>query len=281
MEQQLPNLQNDFKTEKKKVGMSLNTDAIKGTLLNFVVPLICFGISLVLLITFIYPSYKSYPIKKAELENALILKKTLQTKINYLRKLVDFKEFVDQDSDLVNKVLVSEAQVPILLDQVHQMSTESGMSVQRLSYSYSGTSGKGTDEKKDHESVSVSLGVDCAYDQIILFMQTAEKAARFVQISNYRYSMGTNREGEQKLSANFSLDSPYLFVQSSAVTDDPISLDISNQEFLNFINMIKELKYFEFKNLEIEATEEEQPIPEDQVVEEEEVGLNEEEFIEE
>jgi hypothetical protein len=41
-----------------------------------------------------------------------------------------------------------------------------------------------------------------------------------------------------------SLSSPYLFVESKATTEDPITIEIKDQAFLNFINKIKELRVY-------------------------------------
>jgi Tfp pilus assembly protein PilO len=243
--------------EKKAKGLGIDTKRIRETLLNFVVPLVAFGITLGLFIIVIYPSYKKLPELKTELTTKSNLKLSLNTKLQRLNRLVDFKPVVEEDSALVDRVLVSEEEVPRLLDQVNQIATDAGMSITRLSYSYgsSGTSDK--TEKKAFSSVSVSLGADANYDQIILLMKSVEKAARFVSIPNFRYSAGTSSVGDKLLNASFSLDSPYLFVKSTAVTDEPIDLDIASQKFIDFINMIKELKYYEFINPNIEVVKEE------------------------
>lgn len=246
--------------DKKSKGLNINTEIIKETLLNFVVPLISFGITFALFIIVIYPSYKKLPELKLELSSKVTIKQTLNTKLQRLNRLVDFKPVVEEDSALVNRILVSEEEVPRLLDQVNQMATNAGMSVTNLSYSYGNTGSAGlsdTTQKKTYSSVSVSLGADTNYDQVVLFMHSVESAARFVSIPNFRYSVGASSTGDVELNASFSLDSPYLFVQSSAVTDEPIDLDISSQTFIDFINMIKELKYYEFINPNIEVVKEE------------------------
>jgi len=240
----------DSTEEKLKLNVNIDIKSIKEALLNFVVPLISIVSSVVLIMVFIYPMIKKYPILKSEFDNKALLKNTLQTKISNLRKLVDFKEFVDEGSDLVSRVLVSEADVPKLLDQVHQIATNSGMVVNRLSYSYGG------DQSSDfYNTVIVSLGTETNYGQIILFLESVENAARFIKVPSFRYSLGRNLEDGDSLSANFSVDSPYLFVQSDAVTDEPVNLDISSQEFVDFINNMKSLRYYEFLNIDVEATE--------------------------
>jgi len=245
------------KEEKSTKGLNIDTEKIKKTLLNFVVPLVASVITLFLFVLVIYPSLKKLPDLKLELSRKVNMKQTLNTKLQRLNRLVDFKVVVDEDSALVNRVLVSGEEVPRLLDQVNQIATNSGMSVTRLSYSYGSIGASDKTQKIPYSVVSVSLGADANYDQIILLMQSIEKAARFVSVPNFRYSAGTSSTGDRKLTSSFSIDSPYLFVQSSAVTDEPIDLDISSQKFIDFINNIKELTYYEFVNPNIEVVKEE------------------------
>ena len=58
-----------MKPEEKKPKLELGFDAqkIKSVLLNFVVPLIAFGISLIIILVVIYPSFKNLPKIKSEL----------------------------------------------------------------------------------------------------------------------------------------------------------------------------------------------------------------------
>ena len=100
---------------------------IKDTVLNFLVPLIAILGSLLLGILYILPSFKSLSTKRSELESKVALKNTLDDKVSYLKKLVDLKETLDENSEIVNKVLVSEPEVPRLLDQATQIAEKAGM----------------------------------------------------------------------------------------------------------------------------------------------------------
>jgi Tfp pilus assembly protein PilO len=241
--------------EKKKPALSFNMAEIKGVILNFVVPLIASGISLALLIIIVFPYFKNLPVIKEDLNRKLQLQRVLTDKITNLNRLVDFKTVVDEDSNLVNQVLVNESEVPRLLDEVNQIATNAGMDITRLSYSFggSGTSDIGEAKQVSYNSVSVALGADSSYEQLVVFMKSIENAARFLSVPNFRYSSNKNDKGETKLGGSFSIDSPYLLVQSSAVTDEPVDLDISSQTFVDFINKIKGLKYYEFLNPNIEV----------------------------
>ena len=67
---------------------------------------------------------------------------------------------------------------------------------------------------------------------------------------------------------SFILTSPFLVVESSAVTDDPIDLDITDPAFIEFINEIKQMNYYDIKAEDInpniaEEVEEIPPLTED------------------
>ena len=238
---------------KMKKNMSSALYKIKDTILNFLIPLIAIVGSVLLGILYIMPSFKSLPIKKAELESKTTLRNTLDDKASDLKRLVDMKSTFDQNSEIVNKVLVAEPQVPRLLDQATQITEKAGMSLERLGYSYGskGESATGLD------TVTVSMGVNSSFEQLILFMELVEKSARYVSVPSFRYSISDKTTGDKgAVSSTFSLDSPYLFVQSSAVADDPIKIDVTSSDFINFMDKLKGLDYYDFINQNIQAEEE-------------------------
>lgn len=259
---------------KNKKDASMLLYKIKDTILNFLIPLIAIVGTVLLLILYILPSYKSLPVKKQELEGKVTLKNTLTDKVSDLNRLVDYKNVFDENTDVVNRVLVSEPEVPRLLDQTSQMADKAGASLEKLSFSYSakGNSSTGLD------TVSVSMGLNSSFEQLILFMEIIEKASRFVSVPSFRYSVSDKTSAERaSVSSTFSVESPYLFVQSSAVTDDPIRIDVTGNDFLSFMSMLKELDYYDFINKNIQAEEEkpeEKENEEAETTEKTEVGPN-------
>lgn len=245
--------------EQKKPGIDFSViiAKAKGALINFIIPLISILITGVLAIFYIYPSFKSFPVKKQDLEKKIETKNILNTKVLSLNKLIDFQQSLDENLDIVNKVLVPEPEVPKLLDQATQLAQKAGLSLDRLSYSYSskGATGGGFD------AVTVSMGGKSSFNQLILFMELVENAARYVSVPNFRYSVSAQAKDGGDVSSTFSLDSPYLFVQSSAVTDDPIKIDITSSKFIEFMSVLKGLDYYDFLNANIQA-EEKAPEPE-------------------
>jgi len=245
---------------ESKLDLQFDAGMVKQNLLNFIVPLICVLVSIVIGIFVIYPYFKNAPKVKEEVQQKQQLKQVLEKKVWILKKNAEFKQVLDEGSGLVDKVLVSEANVPQLLDEVYQIATNIGLEVTRLNYSYgdAGPAG-GASGAREYKEVVVSLGVNGTYDQLLSLLKDTEVAARVLYIPSVRYS--TDDEG--KLSMNFSIVSPFLYVQSTAQTDVPVELDITNPSFLELVNKVKGLRYYEFLNKDIKVIEEEKTAEEE------------------
>ncbi len=242
--------------EEEKKGLKINTAQIKSTVLNFIVPLLCLALSVILALTIIIPYFKQKDIIAQEISSKEVLKSTLSSKVLLLNKLTDFQSMLDENSMLVDKVLVSEDNVPLLLDQIYQIATNTGLKVTRLNYSYGNpsTTPAGSAPASLFNEVDVSLSTDGNYDQVINVLKDTETAARILYVSSIRYT----KDKEGVINTNYSILSPYLFVQSDAVTDDPIELDVSGQAFVDFINRIKALRIYEVVNPNMQVIDDEQ-----------------------
>jgi Tfp pilus assembly protein PilO len=252
---------------------------IKSALLNFIVPIICIGISAALFFVFIFPALKSIPETETKIEASTSLENQLDKKLKNLRKLVDFQSALTENANLVTDVLVSEAQVPQLFTQIDQIAKEAGLTITRLSYSIT-TGGLPTGAldansaqgaaQPTFKSVTVTAGVTGTYDQFITFVQNLENSARLVNVSNFRYAVNSDKE-TGGLDFSVTLESPYMFVQSNAVTDDPVDLDIAGKDFSALIAKIKTMRIYKptiedvnkFANIEEtkEGTPSQQPTP--------------------
>lgn len=239
---------------ESKLDLQFDADMMKQNILNFIVPLICFLVTVAIGIFVIYPYFKNTPKVKEEIQQKQQLKQVLEKKVWILKKNAEFKPVLDEGSALVDKVLVSEANVPQLLDEIYQIATNIGFEVTRLNYSYGEAAPTGgASDAQEYKEVVVSLGVNGSYDQLLSLLKDTEIAARVLYIPSFRYS--TDDEG--KLSMNFSIISPFLYVQSTAQTDVPVELDITNPSFLELVNKVKVLRFYEFLNKDIKVIEEE------------------------
>ncbi|MFA6981665.1 MAG: type 4a pilus biogenesis protein PilO [Patescibacteria group bacterium] len=252
---------------KDKISMNLDVSKLRGALVNFIIPLICIGASIFVGLLFLMPSLKDKPVLIAQLTKNQNLNKQLQDKKATLNDLIDFRSVVEENAQLMDTVLVSEATVPELLAQISMIAQESGFEITRLTYSYAGkpatssavSSSTAPVPAATYENVTVSLGVRGSYDQLTTFLGSIENAGRLVDVENYRYS----RDKEGILDVNFTLNSPYLFVQSSAVTDESITLDMTSPDFVALLNKVKALRIYkvtpeDISELVVEETTEEE-----------------------
>lgn len=237
--------------QRTRIDINIKMAAVKGVLLNFIVPLISLSVTGLLAALVVYPMYKALPGLKTDVKTQSDLQDSLQSKLDNLKRLIDFQKVVSENSGLINKVLVSEPLVPQLLNQVDDMARSAGLDISKLSYSY-GEEKKG---ENAYQRVTVSLSASGTYDQLVAFFKIVEQAARAVGIEDYRFSVDSSNSGV--FSTSFSLYSPYLNVNSSAVTDDPVNLDIGNKQFLEFINKIKSMKFYSYSvSAELPSAEE-------------------------
>jgi len=258
-------------TKKAKKDMSVNMIMFKEAIINYIVPIVCLASSILIGVLVLMPSYNSIPQLSADLDEKTMLEITLRNKLSNMNRLLDFKGIVEENSELVNKVLVSEELVPGLLTQIDKLARQSGLSVNRLNYGLGSSSSGDGKNKAEYNTVTVNLGTTGSFAQLKTFMESVENAARLVIVDNFRYSISNRDEGNE-IAVNFVLISPYLYVESSAVTDGPIDLDIADEDFQILINKIKGMKYYNPYEIDtsiplIEASEEEESEEGEEVLE--------------
>jgi Tfp pilus assembly protein PilO len=246
-----------MKETKLNLDIESSLTAVKNVVINFIVPIVCFVLMLLMVLFVIIPSYKEAPTLKATIAEKTTTFEQLTAKLSNLNKLVDYKSVIEENSKLVDQVLVPELRVPQLLTQVDQMAKENGLSVVRLNYGYDGNTNVADSAPGAYKSISVSLGVEGTISQFLGFLRSTETAARWISVDNFRFS-GANTDGatsgvEAKQSYTVNLTSPFLYVQSNAVTDDPIELDISSKPFLDLMNKLKELRFY---NITVDSSSE-------------------------
>jgi hypothetical protein len=156
--------------------------------------------------------------------------------------------------------------VPQLLTQIDQVANESGLKVTKLNYSFSdpakttaAPSSTSEDPTKPvipedpYKTVDVSLGTEGNFDQLITYLANNENSARLVNVDTFRYT-SAEKDAATVLNISFSLKSPYMKIESKAVTDEAINLSLSDKQFVDTINKIKALKFY---NISVEGVKEE------------------------
>jgi Tfp pilus assembly protein PilO len=236
--------------DKPNISVNVNTFAVREFFINFLIPLVCLVATGFLVIVILYPSYKALPELKVEASRKETLDNQLKAKLGVLNKLLDYKSVVDENLDLISAVLEAEAKVPQLLTQIDIIARESGLDVTKLSYSFGeqsigriDTGGqRGVDADAKVDLVFVSMSVTGNYDQMQNFYANLENSARLVDVDTFRFNL--TEEGSNVLNISLVLRSPYLFVQSEAVTDDALRLDITDPEFIAMTDKVKGLRFY-------------------------------------
>lgn len=253
--------------------IDIDTLKIKRFLANFIIPIASLLLALLLSLFYILPSRNKLPQLKQEVSVAGDLKNQLEEKNLKLTSLLDFKSVIDENNQLTSEVLAPEPLVPQLLTQIDIIASEAGLNVEKLSYStgtsFDTVSAQTTEEipNAQYDIVVVSLGVSGTYDQLVAFLKTVENAGRFIGVGNVRFSYSS--ENANIVSAQIMLGSPYVSVQTTAVTDDPINFDISSSDFQNLVSKLKELRIYtisideviDISDIPETITPEEQPVP--------------------
>ncbi len=236
----------------------VNFSSIIGFFVNFLVPLACLLITAGLAFIVLLPSYREIP----SLENTLQIEENLavqlETKASTLLNMVDIRDTMEDYTVAVDLALTSEPKIPELLSQVDRMAGESGMEVTSLSYS------RGSRSASDdgYNDVGIALTTSGTFPRLLDFMARIERASRLVLVDDIRYSSKREDEGIV-MSINYRLHSPYLSVTSDAVTDEPILLDIFSQEFLDDMETLQKLTYYDISQVEAEPFDDpafEQPL---------------------
>ena len=238
----------------------IDTNKAKDTLINFLVPLVALLVSAAMGLFIIFPASQNIPQLQSQVKQKATLNVQLEKKLEKLNTLLDFKDIVDENSAIAEKVLVSKSAVPELLTQIDMISKESGLEVTKLSYSLSDVSGKSGDDKdaKAYDSVAVTLGVRGTFGQLKTFLKNLENSGRLVMVDTLRYNVDTTAKSSL-LEVLVVLNSPFLSVSSGAVTDDVINLDITGSDFLSLMDTVKGLKIYNIspdKLIDVKAIEE-------------------------
>ena len=104
-------------------------------LLNFIVPIVLVGLSSVIYVFYISPTYKSLPGLTDDINSKTREISVLQAKIDQLRLLQENKDLVVGDLVKMSWALEERDKVPELSEQVRLMSKDAGVTYSSLDYS--------------------------------------------------------------------------------------------------------------------------------------------------
>ncbi len=215
-------------------------------LLDFMIPLACLVLSLVLGIFVLRPSISKLPELQQTNEEATALDLQLTEKLKNLNDLLNFKPIVSNYVDDFEVILPPEPMVPQLLTQVDTLVAINGLALKDLNYTSKvvaapsgaqpAASAQTPVAPAPSRFVLVNLKVVGTYNQVIPFLKNMETSGRVlkvdsVKLSKFRVGPRDEEVVEDAMSMDFVLRAPYVRVQSNAVTDDPITIDINDPKF--------------------------------------------------
>lgn len=215
-------------------------------LLDFMIPLACLVLSLVLGLFVLRPSISKLPELQQTNEEVTALDLQLTEKLKNLNDLLNFKPIISNHVDDFEVILPSEPMVPQLLTQVDTLVAINGLALKDLNYaSQVVVTPSGAQPTVAVQTpaalapsrfVLVNLKVVGTYNQVIPFLRNMETSGRVlkvdsVRLSKFRSGLGDEEVVDDAMSMDFVLRAPYLRVQSNAVTDDPVTIDINDPKF--------------------------------------------------
>ncbi len=214
---------------------------LKQTIANFIIPLVALVLSLGLLGLYIYPSLSDIPLLNSELKDRADLSQQLVNKVEKLNNLLDFKQNVDDSNVLVSKALSNEPLVPQLLTQIDQIARESGLAITRMSYALNDT-GEVDPKIGNYQVVAVNISVAGNYNQVVTFLTNLEDSSRVINVATVRFTVD---EELGTVDTNMVLISPYVEVSAQANTDEPITFDITADDFQQMMERLKNLRHYD------------------------------------
>lgn len=248
MDTPLPEIQNALQNmqveePKKKVDLT----GFKRFIANFLIPLIALAIMGILVLVVIMPAVREIPVLQSDLAEREVKVASLDEKLQKLRSLTDFKESVEENHTLVSKVLAEEPLVPQLLTQIDRIAGESGVTLTKINYTTAEKTLTPEEEKAKppYNIVAINVGSDSTYDQVVAFLSNLENSGRVVTINSLRFSAANTEEKAGIYETTYVISSPYVKVETSAVTDDPIKFDMANKQFQDLMARLKALKIYE------------------------------------
>ena len=195
------------------------------------------------------PRFNSISDLKREKKQVDARLEKLQKKRSMLEELLAYKGTLTDNFNLLNTALPSEDEVPLLMTQVQQIATDSGVSMSSLKYAggkKAETGKKATVATADLGRVRLQAVVEAQYMFLQGFISNLEGASRVINTDSIKFS--SRAKEKAVVSATLDLVSYYLPIpEEKVVVDAPIALDLGAPEFVELLNKVKALRVYEVK----------------------------------
>jgi Tfp pilus assembly protein PilO len=148
--------------------------------------IVCFALSALSVYFVIYPGYYDYYALNEQLTQVNTEYEKVSAHLSYLNKLKALGPELDENIKIAKEALPIEEEIPYFLDQTIQIAKESALEVQAINFGGLSVATQTSDEPVDGvpvvkmKNITVRLGTNGRYDDLIKFAELYEKTRRLV-----------------------------------------------------------------------------------------------------
>ncbi len=161
-----------------------------GLVLNYIFLIISFVATVLIIVLLIIPQYNKYVENTAKVAETKAELEKVQAHYNYLKGLSDLQSELESNLELSQRAIPLEEHIPQLLNQIAVMAQSSNLDLIRNDFSGVTTNNlRNTEEETDAtraKSVNIQGQLRGTYDNVILFLQTVERAQRLQSVGELR-----------------------------------------------------------------------------------------------
>lgn len=215
--------------------------------LPFLLPVIGIALAVSMTLFVTVPRFNSISDLQQEKKQVEARLEKLQKKRAALEELLAYKGTLVDNFKLLDTALPSEDNVPILMTEVQQIATDSGVVMSSLKYAGGKTAESGKKAKvkiSDLGRVRLQAVIEGPYAFLQNFIGNIEKASRVINVDSVKFS--TRSQEETIVSATLDLVSYYVPApEEKVVVDAPITLDLGAPAFVGLMDKVKALRVYE------------------------------------
>ena len=177
-----------------------------------------------------------------------------------LSEILSEVKTIESNLEVVRQALPAADDVPALIMQLEQVAKQSGVGVQHLGFgggeaettpraseaSREGEGVEGAVEKK----ISLTAVVTGSYGALQTFLRNLESTSRVVNVTNFRFSPGQQKEEGAALSVTLGLEAFYLAEVEELAPETPLTLDTGSKEYIDLIRKVKALRVYKGEIIE-------------------------------
>ena len=173
-----------------------------------------------------------------------------------LSEILSEVKTVESNLEVVGQALPAADDVPALIMQLEQVAKQSGVGVQHLGFgagkaaatataTASGVDEEEVEEARGVKKISLTAVVTGSYGALQTFLRNLENTSRVVNVTNFRFSPGQQKEEAAALSVTLGLEAFYLAEAEAGALETPLTLDTGSKEYVDLIKKVKTLRVYQ------------------------------------